>query len=73
MPRQDDVRQLLLQTIGEMGEAQFVAPALESVPVEWVVAHSSTVAEGGCESLGTALRQAATDLTVLHVHGGGYM
>jgi hypothetical protein len=72
-PPQDDVRQLLLQTIRDMGEAQFPAPALEDVHVEWVVKHSSAGGWGECEGLETVFRQAATDMTVLHVHGGAYL
>ena len=67
IPPEDDVRQLMLETIADLGEAEFEPPAIAPVPVEWIVNsdHQDEQPTSGGENDG--------NVTILHVHGGAFL
>lgn len=78
-PAEDDVRQLLFRTINDLGEAQYEPPTLAPVPVEWIgkkaepVGNISTAVSNKSCDLEQLSKDCNADLTILYVHGGGFL
>ena len=72
-PPEDDVRQLLFEAIMELGDAEYEAPNLAHVPVEWIVKSSAAIAPGHQVGLTSSLHEKDSGIIILHVHGGAFL
>lgn len=74
----DEVKDLLLQTIDEVKRIEYQRPVLAPVTVEWVGKRAPPTAQSeviGSDSQRWAslAKDAKTNLTILHVHGGAFL
>lgn len=78
-PKEDDVEQLLCRTIDALGNIEYERPDLVSVPVEWIGRKIHSCIDRVEQSLHKRsglrrlVKDSENDLTILHVHGGGFL
>ena len=75
-PSEDDARRAFFQAIQDMGRIDHEHPATVPITLEWVgkrKSKSHKEKEEVRESLMRLYEDAETDLTILHVHGGGFL
>ena len=72
-PAEDDVRQLLFEAITDLGHAEYEAPKMAHVPVEWIFNNSSVVVPGQQAGVTSLMEEEDYGLTILHVHGGAFL
>lgn len=78
-PTEDDVRQMLFRTIGDLEEVIYDAPDSASIPVEWIGSEVEGIENIPAASpnkhcdLERLTKDCTVNLTILHVHGGAYL
>ena len=72
-PAEDDVRQLLFEAIKDLGDAEYEAPKMAHVPVEWIFNNSSVQVPGPQVGVTSLMQEKDSGLTILHVHGGAFL
>ena len=68
---EEGVRELLFEAIAGLGETEYDAPELADVRVEWITRSSATVARE--QSSSPLVPERGSGVTILHVHGGGFL
>ena len=78
-PNEEDVRKLLLQTIDDLGEIEYVVPSLEAVRGEWLVCRQNEKSVANepkavnLESFQHLAGTAEDQMIIFYVHGGAFM